>query len=513
MFFVTLLLNEVLSWVRTRPGTSALRAILYMDEIFGYMPPVAEPPSKRPLLTLLKQARAYGLGVVLATQNPVDLDYKGLSNTGTWFLGRLQTERDKLRVLDGLEGVESGEAGFDRQRVEKLLSGLGKRVFLLHNVHESEPVLFRTRWAMSYLRGPLTRDQIRDLMRPIRDQADAEAGTTETTAAAIETAVSDKTETDRPIVSPDVREVFLPVDQYTDSLSYQPGVLGIGTVHFSNRNRTREASEDIVLVQSDGGAAGPADWAEATEVALERDRLGDSPAGTARFASFDGSGPTAKGLKAQHKGLADHLYRNRRYELWKSPLIGELSQPGESERDFRIRLGELAREARDKKIEELRNSYGKRIESLSSKVLTAEQRLDREKEQASSSRLNTAISMGTTLLSAFLGRRRLSSTTLSKAGTAARGFGRSSKEAEDVRRAESALEGWEDKLADLERELEEEVDAMEELYDPTREELEVVELRPRRTDIDVQLVALAWIPFEETPDGGRRWLMRSLMAG
>ena len=154
--------------MRTQSGTSSLRAMLYMDEIFGYLPPVANPPSKTPLLTLLKQARAFGLGVVLATQNPVDLDYKGLSNAGTWFLGRLQTERDKARVLDGLEGALAGQAAaFDRGRDGAARSSaLGKRVFLLHNVHEDGPVIFETRWAMSYLRGPLTREQIQTLMAP-----------------------------------------------------------------------------------------------------------------------------------------------------------------------------------------------------------------------------------------------------------------------------------------------------------------------------------------------------------
>ncbi|MBE0591128.1 MAG: ATP-binding protein, partial [Gemmatimonadales bacterium] len=165
MFFVTLLLNEVVAWMRSQPGTPSLRALLYMDEVFGYFPPTANPPSKTPMLTLLKQARAYGLGVVLATQNPVDLDYKGLSNAGTWFLGRLQTERDKMRVIEGLEGASAtAGAGFDRQRTERLLAGLKNRLFLMHNVHDDAPVLFHTRWALSYLRGPLTRTQIQTLM-------------------------------------------------------------------------------------------------------------------------------------------------------------------------------------------------------------------------------------------------------------------------------------------------------------------------------------------------------------
>ena len=169
MFFVTLLLSQTLGWVRAQSGTTSLRAILYMDEIFGYFPPVANPPSKQPLLTLLKQARAFGLGVVLATQNPVDLDYKGLANTGTWFIGRLQTERDKARVLEGLEGASASSGKkFDKQGMEQLLAGLGNRVFLMNNVHEDAPEVFQTRWTLSYLRGPLTRTQIKTLMDPLK---------------------------------------------------------------------------------------------------------------------------------------------------------------------------------------------------------------------------------------------------------------------------------------------------------------------------------------------------------
>jgi len=190
MFFVSLLLNQVLDWVRSQSGTTSLRAILYMDEIFGYFPPVAEPPSKRPLLTLLKQSRAFGLGIVLATQNPVDLDYKGLANTGTWFLGRLQTERDKARVLEGLESASAAaHAELDKGEIDKLLSGLSQRIFLMHNVHEDAPVVFESRWAMSYLRGPLTRDQIKKLMDGKRPAATgvprASTGTAGSTSDAV----------------------------------------------------------------------------------------------------------------------------------------------------------------------------------------------------------------------------------------------------------------------------------------------------------------------------------------
>ncbi len=154
MFFVSMLLNQVLSWMRVQSGTTSLRALLYVDEIFGYLPPVQNPPSKKPMLTLLKQGRAFGLGCLLATQNPVDLDYKALSNIGTWFLGRLQTARDQARVLDGLEGAAaSQEGGFDRGKMKTLLAGLDSRVFVMNNVHEDGPVTFHVRWVMSYLRG------------------------------------------------------------------------------------------------------------------------------------------------------------------------------------------------------------------------------------------------------------------------------------------------------------------------------------------------------------------------
>lgn len=194
MFFVSLLLNQILGWMRSQSGTTSLRALLYMDEIFGYFPPVATPPSKQPLLTLLKQARAFGLGVVLATQNPVDLDYKGLANAGTWLLGRLQTERDKARVLEGLEGVAAAaNASFDKAAMGEMLAGLGNRVFLMNNVHEDAPRLFETRWAMSYLRGPMTREQIKKVMegrRPVIPKGAAAAGASATEKAAADDAAA-----------------------------------------------------------------------------------------------------------------------------------------------------------------------------------------------------------------------------------------------------------------------------------------------------------------------------------
>ncbi|MFZ0748684.1 MAG: DUF87 domain-containing protein, partial [Pyrinomonadaceae bacterium] len=262
MFFVSLLLNQVLGWMRTQSGTTSLRAILYMDEIFGYFPPVANPPSKLPLLTLLKQGRAFGLGVVLATQNPVDLDYKGLSNTGTWFIGRLQTERDKARVIEGLEGVAAGSGQkFDRQEMEQILAGLGNRIFLLNNVHEDAPEVFESRWAMSYLRGPLTRTQIKSLMEPIKTQANTSApiATAAQTAsvpasapaaAAVAAAPAASPISQRPVLPPEVSQYFIPVRSEAPdgaTLIYQPMVLGAAEIHYS-KAKSVDLTQELTML-------------------------------------------------------------------------------------------------------------------------------------------------------------------------------------------------------------------------------------------------------------------------
>ncbi|HRZ19542.1 MAG TPA: DUF87 domain-containing protein, partial [Methanofastidiosum sp.] len=208
MFFVTLLFNQIISWMRKQSGTNSLRTIIYMDEIFGYFPPVANPPSKKPLLTLLKQARAFGVGIILATQNPVDLDYKGLTNTGTWFIGRLQTERDKQRLLEGLDTISSSSKGsLNREEIDKLISNLGKRVFILHSVHENTPVIFQTRWAMSYLRGPLTKNEIKSLMKNKIPEVPVSSS-----KSIVSNEISiDKTTTSRPTISSEIQQVFIPL--------------------------------------------------------------------------------------------------------------------------------------------------------------------------------------------------------------------------------------------------------------------------------------------------------------
>ena len=503
MFFVSLLLEQAIGWMRSRPGTTSLRALLCMDEVFGYMPPVAEPPSKRPLLTLLKQARAYGLGLVLATQNPVDLDYKGLSNVGTWFLGRLQTERDKQRLMDGLEGASSG-AGFDRASLEKILSGLGNRVFLMRNVHEDAPVVFQCRWALSYLRGPLTRPEIKRLMDPRKQATSMTAAvTTRVATSAVSgatppplpsAAASAGLASDAPVLPPELSQRFLPVrgrPEGPKGIIYEPSLFAAATVHFVEEKKGIDHAEELSLLAPLGDEV---DWYAADCVDLERESLESEPVAGASFARLPDAALRVRSYDSWRKQLEESLYRTRRCELFRSPGFGLLSQPGESERDFRIRLGDLARQKRDEQIEVLRRKHAPKVAQVQERIRRAEHDRQRQEEQARSQTWNSVVSAGTAVLGALFGRKVLSASNVGRAGSVARGVGRTLQERQDVARAEENLETLRKQLVALETEMEAEIDRLEARLDPEVEELEVLGLKPRRKDIEIRLLTLAWAP-------------------
>lgn len=494
MFFVSLLLEQAIGWMRSRPGTTSLRALICMDEVFGYMPPVANPPSKRPLLTLLKQARAYGLGLVLATQNPVDLDYKGLSNVGTWFLGRLQTERDKLRLMDGLEGAAGG--GLDRATLEKILSGLGNRIFLMHNVHEDAPVVFQCRWAMSYLRGPLTRPEIKRLMDPQKQAAPAASARPQAAAAppaatpAPTAPAASGLAQSAPVLPPEISQRFLPARSQRSGLVYEPALFAAAAVHFVDEKKGIEHAEELALLAALGDEV---DWSSAEAIDLGKEDLEDEPATGASFGPLTDAAVRARSYESWKKQLEDTLFRTRRCELFRSPSLDALSQPGESERDFRIRLGDLARQKRDAQVEVLRKKHGPKVAMLEDRIRRAEHNKEKQAEQASSQTWNAVISTGTAVLGALFGGGRRRGSVFSKAGSAARGVGRTLQERKDVARAEETLESLQSQLAELNAELEAEVQSLEARLDPATEELEVLGLKPRKKDVEVRYLTLAWV--------------------
>ncbi|HEX6044833.1 MAG TPA: hypothetical protein VFZ22_10125 [Pyrinomonadaceae bacterium] len=491
MFFVSLLLNQVLGWMRMQSGTTSLRAILYMDEIFGYFPPVSNPPSKLPLLTLLKQGRAFGLGVVLTTQNPVDLDYKGLSNAGTWFIGRLQTERDKVRMLEGLEGIAAGTGQkFDRQQMEQLLAGLSTRIFLLNNTHDDAPEVFETRWTMSYLRGPLTRTQIKSLTDPFKLE-------TPTRATPVRTPISPRS-APKPLL--EVPQYYIPIRSSGANVVYRPMLIGAAEIHYSN-SKTIDLTQQLTLLAELSDGPVTVDWDRALPIDVPVEDLESQPEPGAEFAEVAAAAAKEKNYATWRKDLANWIYRNHRLELLESPTFNIASNPGESERDFRVRLQQLAREKRDEAVEKLRRKYAPKLEQLEERKRRAEQAVQREEEQAKGQKFQTAISVGATLLSSFLGRKRVSMSTLGRATTAARGASRSMKEADDVDRAEENVAAITQKLADLDAEFKAETATLERSLDPQTEELGTVSLKPKKVNIDVKLVALAWAPYSREPSG------------
>ena len=504
MFFVTQILNELVAWMRTQSGTSSLRALLYMDEIFGFFPPTANPPSKLPMLTLLKQARAFGIGCVLSTQNPVDLDYKGLANCGTWFLGRLQAERDKLRVLDGLEGAASNSgASFDRAEMDRMLSGLSSRVFLMNNVHEDAPTLFHTRWALSYLRGPLTREQIRTLSGG--DQAAVPKGKKKKKArkAAAKTAapvLGDEPEK-RPMLPPDVPERFLPPGPSAGgSLLWRPALLGSAQLHYADRTSKIDEWRDVhVLAPLDDPI--PSDpWQDAFVYAEALD-LDRAPSGEGRFATLPGKASRAKSYTTWGKRLASSLYRSRPLTLFGHKKLKQWSNPGQPEAEFRGQLRHLLREQRDLQVEKLRKRYGPKLGRLEERIRVAEARVEKEQEQVKHQKMQTVVSMGATVIGALFGRKVKSVGNVGRAASTARSVGRISREKGDVGRAQEKVFALQEQLDALEAEFQDAIDALELPIDVDAIDLTERVVRPRKGDLSIEPVALVWTPWSEGASG------------
>jgi len=516
MFVVTLLLGQLVAWMRTQSGTQSLRAVLYMDEVFGFFPPIANPPSKLPMLTLLKQARAFGLGCVLSTQNPVDLDYKGLSNCGTWFLGRLQTERDKARVLDGLESVAtSGRTGFDRSTLEKTLSSLDKRVFLMNDVHEDAPVLMRTRWTLSYLAGPLSRAQIKQLsqraptpMGPSPTVAPAAAPIQSPIAATPHPAAPKPSP--RPLLPAEANERFLPITTTVtepDRLIYLPALVGVVSVHYSNAQAGIDSWTKRVLWAPLGTALDGSPWEDARALTsvpeLELEPEIDS---RARFATLPAAAERKPSYAQWAKQLASVVYRDHALLLLRSKSPKLVSTLGESEGAFRGRIADLVRSERDHTVEKLRQKYAPKLAVLKDRIDRANERVEREAEQYADKRNQAALSLGASVIGALFGRKLASATNVSRAASTIRGASRAAQERGDIARAEERVEAVEQQLADLEAELKSELDTVENSTTAYTAEIETLRIGATKSDLAVDSLALVWAPAEQGSDGAIRWL-------
>ena len=526
MFFVTLLLGEVVAWMRSQAGTSGLRALIYMDEVVGFLPPVAEPPSKKPLMTLLKQARAFGVGCLLATQNPVDVDYKALSNCGTWFLGRLQTERDVDRVIDGLQGAaQVAGSSFDPQNARATLAGLQSRVFLMNNVHEGGPQLFHSRWALSYLRGPLTRQQISTLMADKRAAAIAAAakpaareanasdtivsgppvmtGVMPAAAVAVPEAVPEAAAPAapapeapanlRPIVPDDVEEVFLDAGP-----ELVPALLAWTDLHYTKSHASLDHWFHPAILTKLRDCSPSQLWKTSTTIAADVPLLPASEGAT--YAEIPRGALTKARLRSVTGALKSHCYTEHPIIIGYCRPLKFWSRIDEDRQEFGARLAEEAREVKQAAVQKVHDKHAAIIAKIEAKIDTARAKVDTEESQLSARKMDTGVSIGTAVFGAVFGRGSASG-HVRRAASSAKHANKTAKEKQDVARAR-------EKLKELEAELIAAQDAgnaalMEAGAEPLPP-VEEMRIAPKKSDINVSRLALAWVsPARFPPDSPR----------
>ena len=519
-FVVTLVLSKVVTWMRGLPGTIDLRALIYMDEVYGFAPPSASPPSKKPILTILKQARAYGVGMVLSTQNPVDLDYKAMSNAGTWFVGRLQTERDKARVV---EGMSSSRGDVDVKQLDKAISSLDKREFLLHSTHIKQPPVFATRWAISYLCGPLTRGQIWELTRdaPERQQGAVDTGSIDADASGD----GSTSEATPPVGGPASAGEETTLELAEDESPVAPKVASAVTVHYLHPaapwaaeigsdpdGRRLEATLTATVTMLFDDRASKLDYTEVWEAVFHplddpfdpeagtavdydpRDFVDDEPAG-AVYALPEAPIDKAAYFAAAKRDIRDTLYRERQVVLLRNPSLELWSRAGESRDSFAARCDTAAQSMADEETAKLRDKYETKVRRATDALRTAERRLAELEADYDARRQDELVSgVGDVIGSLFGGRR----TARGIASSLSRGSSRRSLTTRTKQRMSTAEEKVMDRVAvveDLESDLLDEVAEIDAKWAEAADDIEEVEIGLEKNDIHVDDMAIVWVPF------------------
>lgn len=518
-FFITLFLEAVRDWMFAQSGTADLRVILYFDEVFGFFPPYPlNPPTKRPLMSLIKQGRSVGLGVVLATQNPADLDYKGLTNAGTWAVGLLRTERDKDRVLEGLEGaVATAGAGLDRAALSRALSALRPRIFLLHDVQAEKPIFLHTRWAMSYLRGPLTRAQIRQLAQPVASAAEKAPRAASVSLPAPPSALTTLSSAP-PALPADISQVFLPakvtldwaLHQYEQQtgqtflaagrrLVYLPRLLVMGTVYLTAEKIGLHHTEPVIRLLEPPPPPIPPNWEEG-KVGLSATELAHRSPPEGEYGPLPAHLVQANNYARWGRLFADFLYHNVRLNIWYNPSLKLYGRPGESQRDFRRRCEEAARAGRDAEAARTRASYEKQMARIQERLRREQQELAQDQTELEARKREELLSYGESVLN-LLSRRR-PSYMISFVSRKRR----LTEQAEaDVKESEETIRVLQQQLEELAAKWEKEAEAITDRWADMVDDIDQLEITPRRTDVVVEYCGLAWAPFweVESRDGER----------
>lgn len=484
MFFVTLLLNQMVAWMRRQEGTTSLKALLYMDEIFGYFPPNSNPPSKQPMLTLLKQARSFGIGIILSTQNPVDIDYKGLANIGTWFIGRLQTKQDKEKVIDGLSSANEGN--LNKDEVMNLISNLEKRNFILKNINEDGIKIFETRWALSYLKGPISKDGIKKLMSEKKKEnitTQKIENENQTTQINIEKGIP------KPIITSNLTEKYLYSSQ-NSAYYLQPYLICSCDVHYIDAPKNIDFEEKISYKIYLDENMKNIDFEEKEELGNNSFEEKEKP--NSFYYELPSFIQKEKDLKVIEKDFMDYIYRSSKLTLYKNEFLKITSKQTESLNDFKIRLQDRLNEKIDLEIEKLKVKFVKENDSIETKLSKLYEKLQKEEIQATSTTTDTIISIGTSLLGAFFGNSVINKTNIGKVATSAKGASKILKERNDVKQVENEILELQQQKEALKTLLENEIGKINLANQSSNFPIEEIFIKPKRSDIYNTKLALLW---------------------
>ena len=484
MFFVTLLLNQMVAWMRRQEGTTSLKALLYMDEIFGYFPPNSNPPSKQPMLTLLKQARSFGIGIILSTQNPVDIDYKGLANIGTWFIGRLQTKQDKEKVIDGLSSANAGN--LNKDEVMNLISNLEKRNFILKNINEDGIKIFETRWALSYLKGPISKDGIKKLMSEKKKEnitTQKIENENQTTQINIEKGIP------KPIITSNLTEKYLYSSQ-NSAYYLQPYLICSCDIHYIDAPKNIDFEEKISYKIYLDENMKNIDFEEKEELGNNSFEEKEKP--NSFYYELPSFVQKEKDLKIIEKDFMDYIYRNSKLTLYKNEFLKITSKQTESLNDFKIRLQDRLNEKIDLEVEKLKIKFVKENDSIEIKLSKLYEKLQKEELQATSTTTDTIISIGTSLLGAFFGNSVINKTNIGKVATSAKGASKILKERNDVKQVENEILELQQQKEVLKTLLENEIEKINLANQSSNFPIEEIFIKPKRSDIYNTKLALLW---------------------
>ena len=481
MFFVTLLYSAIETWMRKQKGTGDLRALVYFDEIHGYLPPVANPPSKPILIRLLKMARAFGVGLVLTTQNPVDVDYKALSNAGTWMIGRLQTDQDKQRLLDGLE---SAAGGIKRSEFDRMISALGKRVFLYHNVHEKKPEVFHTRWVMSYLAGPLTLSQVPDLNKLIGAKSTSNKTQDKKSQKAEIRTVDPAGPSEDTALPGSVQQFFLRSTK-TDGTKLKPALLAVAEVSYSRQRPPLDYQHTINTIVLPADEASQ-NWEGYIIDDLDSDDLSDRKPAKSKVTNIPKFMEKSSWWSAQEKDFEHWIYETDVAIVRSSKKLGISAGPEIDQADFEQMVKDAAEEKLEAELEKLEDRYKAKSKTLEDRIERQELKVDKYRKNLSTRGLDTALKVGESLLK-LATKKKLTglSSTSSKARMAAEARSR-------LKEAQAALENYQEDLQQLKDEFEDKKHDLEDKWADAASEVTEVKVSPTKQNIRITHFGLLW---------------------